>query len=227
MLEAAVAAAAPGSLRAWVNNAGVTFAEPLHRADPDRIERTLAINLGGAIYGSRAALAAFVDAGTAGAIVNISSIHGQAAFPGWSVYDATKGGIDALTRSICAEYGHLGIRCNAIAPGAVNTEILATLMREVAGRSAGGARRGRRHWPRCAGSWSRTRSRRPCTWLLSDGGERGQRSGARGRRGRPVAIDVVPAGPDVALSVAPLRRAGWSRRRSSPGCRRRPAGSRP
>lgn len=126
--EAVEAAEGLGSLVGWVNNAGVTFSEALHTASDDSIERVLDTNLLAVIRGSQRALSSFLRSSIAGSIVNISSIHGQAAFPGWSVYDAAKGGMDALTRSICAEYGHLGIRCNAVAPGAVATEILDRLV---------------------------------------------------------------------------------------------------
>lgn len=126
--EAVEAAEGLGSLVGWVNNAGVTFSEPLHSASDESIERVLDTNLLAVIRGSQRALSSFLRSATPGSIVNISSIHGQAAFPGWSVYDAAKGGMDALTRSICAEYGHLGIRCNAVAPGAVSTEILDRLV---------------------------------------------------------------------------------------------------
>lgn len=126
--EAVRTAEGLGNLVGWVNNAGVTFTERLHEASDDAIARVLDINLVAVIRGSQRALASFLRSSTPGAIVNISSIHGQAAFAGWSVYDAAKGGMDALTRSICAEYGHLGIRCNAVAPGAVATEILDRLV---------------------------------------------------------------------------------------------------
>ncbi len=46
--------------------------------------------------------------------------HGT--LPGWVAYAAAKGGIEALTRGVCVEYGQLGIRCNAVAPGAVLTD---------------------------------------------------------------------------------------------------------
>jgi NAD(P)-dependent dehydrogenase (short-subunit alcohol dehydrogenase family) len=127
---AVVAAESVGPLSAWVNNAGITFDRPLHLSSRAEIDRTIAINLGGTVHGCRVALGSFLRTCTAGVIVNISSIHGQAAFPGWSAYDATKGAIDALTRSVCAEYGHLGIRCNAVAPGAVNTAILQRILDE-------------------------------------------------------------------------------------------------
>lgn len=126
--EAVRTAEGLGNLVGWVNNAGVTFTERLHEAPDDAIARVLDINLVAVIRGSQRALASFLKSSTPGAIVNISSIHGQASFAGWSVYDAAKGGMDALTRSICAEYGHLGIRCNAVAPGAVATEILDRLV---------------------------------------------------------------------------------------------------
>lgn len=56
-----------------------------------------------------------------GAIVNISSVHGRAGYSGHSVYDTAKGGIDALTRYIAVEYGPIGVRANAVAPGGVLT----------------------------------------------------------------------------------------------------------
>ncbi len=118
--DAAVAAAAKaGRLTAWVNNAGVTEDVPLHEAPLEVIDGTLDSNLRGTLLGSRAALAHFVETGTGGVIVNMSSIHGRAGFPRTGVYDATKGGVEALTRHIASEYGHLGIRANALAPGAI------------------------------------------------------------------------------------------------------------
>jgi len=118
--EAAIAAASrAGVLHAWVNNAGITEDVPLHEAPLEVITRTLDVNLRGTILGCRAALAAFVEAGTPGAIVTMSSVHARAGFPRTGVYDATKGGVEALTRHIATEYGHLGIRANAVAPGAI------------------------------------------------------------------------------------------------------------
>ena len=78
------------------------------------------------VFGAREALQSFLAHGVAGSIVNISSVHASGGFPGYGPYDATKGGIEAFTRYVCVEYGHLGIRCNAVAPGAVNTQIMAS-----------------------------------------------------------------------------------------------------
>jgi NAD(P)-dependent dehydrogenase (short-subunit alcohol dehydrogenase family) len=118
--QAAVSAARKlGRLTAWINNAGRTEHVPIHAVEDADIRSTLETNLVGAIKGSRAAVAEFLEKGTAGSIINISSIHARAGFSGTPVYDASKGGIESLTRQIAIEYGHLAIRCNAIAPGAI------------------------------------------------------------------------------------------------------------
>jgi NAD(P)-dependent dehydrogenase (short-subunit alcohol dehydrogenase family) len=113
-----------GTLVGWVNNAGVVEDVPLHLISDERIDMTLNTNLRGTLLGSRAALRAFIRDGVAGCIVNIGSIHGRGAFPGTPAYDSSKGGIEAATRYAAAEYGHLGIRVNAVAPGAIRTEML-------------------------------------------------------------------------------------------------------
>ena len=115
-----------GTLVAWVNNAGVVEDVPLHLISEERIDETLNTNLRGTLLGTRAALREFLRAGTAGSIVNIGSIHGRGAFPGTPAYDSTKGAIEAITRYTATEYGHLGIRANTIAPGAIRTEMLAS-----------------------------------------------------------------------------------------------------
>lgn len=118
---AAVSQEGGRSLAAWVNNAGVPAEGVLHGVVCTDVERILRVNLTSAIFGCQVALGSFVERRVAGAIVNISSIHARGAFPGWAVYDAAKAGIEALTRAVCVEYGHLGVRCNAVAPGAVRT----------------------------------------------------------------------------------------------------------
>ncbi len=112
-----------GRLRAWVNNAAVVKLAPLHDVDNAEIERQLRINLLAVILGCREAAKAFIATALEGCIINVSSVHARYSFPGYGVYDTCKGGVEALTRSMCVEYGHLGIRCNAIAPGAVRTGI--------------------------------------------------------------------------------------------------------
>ncbi len=122
--KARQAAEGAGRLSAWVNNAGVVRLGPLHLMPADIIDETLDIDLRAVVFGTREALRSFLVNGVSGSIVNISSVHANGSFPGYGPYDAAKGGVEALTRYVCVEYGHLGIRCNAIAPGAVNTNIV-------------------------------------------------------------------------------------------------------
>ena len=122
--EAAEIAKARGVLTAWVNNAGIN-GRPTHAHNLDlaALKQVLDINVIGCALGCSAACASFVSGGIAGAIVNVSSIHAVAGFPGTFAYDASKGAVDALTRQVAVEYGHLGIRCNAVRPGAIKTPL--------------------------------------------------------------------------------------------------------
>jgi NAD(P)-dependent dehydrogenase (short-subunit alcohol dehydrogenase family) len=118
------AAEAAGELSAWVNNAGIVRLAPLHAMDLVTVDEVLDVDLRAVVVGTREALRSFLDHAVAGSIVNVSSIHGRGAFPGYGAYDVAKAGVESLTRYVCVEYGHLGIRCNAVAPGAVRTGIV-------------------------------------------------------------------------------------------------------
>ena len=119
--ECRKAAERKGNLTAWVNNAAIVRLGALHDVEPQEIDEMLAVNLRAVVSGTQEAVRSFLKSGTAGSIVNISSIHAKTAFPGYALYDTCKGGVESLTRYVCVEYGHLGIRCNAVAPGAVLT----------------------------------------------------------------------------------------------------------
>lgn len=131
--RAAAAATAIAPLGGWVNNAGVTRATPLHLlSDPhqgDQVARTIAevldINGRGYLWGAAVAVETFLEQGTPGAIVNIGSIHGRAAWSDHAAYEFTKGGVDAMTRSLAVSYGSKGIRANSVAPGRIRTETVA------------------------------------------------------------------------------------------------------
>jgi NAD(P)-dependent dehydrogenase (short-subunit alcohol dehydrogenase family) len=88
-------------------------------------DRTLAVNLRGALLGAKHALPYMLEAG-GGAIVNTSSCSGQFGDLGRVAYGVSKAGIDSLTRYIATLYGKQGIRCNAVAPGVVATPALET-----------------------------------------------------------------------------------------------------
>lgn len=114
-------AEALGLLTAWVNNAATPGLGALHEIDASSMRRIVEVNLLAGLTGCQQALQSFLTHSTRGSIVNISSIHARASFPGFAVYDSCKGGIEALTRYVCVEYGPRGIRCNAVAPGVVDT----------------------------------------------------------------------------------------------------------
>jgi NAD(P)-dependent dehydrogenase (short-subunit alcohol dehydrogenase family) len=127
---AAQAAVAEAPLIGWVNNAGITRRTPLHELDEEAVREIVSINGFGYLWGCAAAVEAFMEQDVPGAIVNIGSIHGRISFPGFAAYDFTKGGIDALARSVAVSYGALGIRANTLAPGAVWTPHLETFIAE-------------------------------------------------------------------------------------------------
>lgn len=119
--RAATVARGLAPLAGWVNNAGITKRTPLHELDEAVVREVMSINGFGYIWGCSVAVSAFVDQGIPGAIVNIGSIHGRSSFVDHAAYEFTKGGIDALSRSVAVTYGGLGIRANTVAPGGVRT----------------------------------------------------------------------------------------------------------
>lgn len=119
--RAADAAQALAPLAGWVNNAAV-FRDAPAAAGGRRIIELIASNLDPAVVGCMTAIGRFVAAGTPGAIVNVSSHQARQAVPGALPYATAKAAIEGMTRSLAVEYGPLGIRVNAVAPGSVHTE---------------------------------------------------------------------------------------------------------
>ena len=113
--------AALGALTVLVNNAvdsGSGGDAAMADIDPETWDRILRVNLGGPAFLSQAAIPAMRRAGH-GSIVNISSRAAERGTPHLAAYSASKGGMNALTRSIAVDYGREGIRCNTIQPGYV------------------------------------------------------------------------------------------------------------
>jgi len=111
-----------GAIDILVNNAGVNLPGVFHEVTNETIDRTLAVNIKGAMYLTRAAIPHMLKSGR-GSIVNMSSVNGLVSEPFLSVYSASKGAIVMFTRGIALDYAKLGIRCNAICPGWVDTPI--------------------------------------------------------------------------------------------------------
>jgi NAD(P)-dependent dehydrogenase (short-subunit alcohol dehydrogenase family) len=110
------AAAALGGLDALVNNAGITRELAFGDTTPELFDALFALNIRGYFFCAQRALE-FFSAGSA--VVNVSSIHGHGGLPRHAAYAATKGAIDAWTRSLAVELAPRGTRVNAIGPGVV------------------------------------------------------------------------------------------------------------
>lgn len=111
-----------GRLDGWVNNAGSATAQdvgPLLELREDQWDRVVDLNLKWTFFAAQAAARAMRGGG---AIVNISSRSASYPNPNTGHYGAAKAGVENLTLTMAAEWGHLGIRVNAVAPGVVMTE---------------------------------------------------------------------------------------------------------
>lgn len=111
-----------GQVDILVNNAGVQKEAVLTDVTVDDFHAVVNVNLLGAVLLCREVLPGMV-ARHSGAIVNMSSVLGWVAEPLLPIYGATKAGLLGLTRNIAITYGPDGIRCNAICPGDVDTEL--------------------------------------------------------------------------------------------------------
>lgn len=111
-----------GRLDILVNNAGVEFREPFLDTRPETFDRTLAINLRAPYFLSQHAALAMMRTG-GGRIINISSVHDHHPLRNRSAYAVSKGGLAMLTKALAFELAEHRINVNAIAPGAILTDM--------------------------------------------------------------------------------------------------------
>lgn len=112
-----------GKIDILINNAGVAAKVGLlQEMSVEDIDRTIDTNLKGSIYFMRAVLPVLVQQ-DGGIILNINSIAGKTAYPFWSVYDASKFGLHAMTEAVCEEQRSNNIKVIGVYPGAVDTAI--------------------------------------------------------------------------------------------------------
>jgi glucose 1-dehydrogenase len=112
-----------GGIDVLVNNAGIQISRPSNELSSADFEKVLAVNLHGAFLCAREAIKRFLDTGTPGAIVNVSSVHQLVPKPDYLGYSVSKGGMQNLTRTLALEFAGQGIRVNAVGPGATITPI--------------------------------------------------------------------------------------------------------
>lgn len=108
-----------GTLDILVNNAGVYEFAPLEQITEDSYRRQFDLNVLGTLLSTQAAVQSMNGGGS---IINLSSVASLTPPPTGSVYSATKGAIDVITRSLAQELGPRKIRVNSLAPGLVETE---------------------------------------------------------------------------------------------------------
>ena len=110
-----------GRLDVLVNVAGILQFKDFRLTTLDDFERIIGVNLTGTFLTCRDAMPHLLE--SQGNIVNITSTAALAGHPWTSSYSASKGGVLALTLTLAVEFGKLGVRCNAVAPGSINTPI--------------------------------------------------------------------------------------------------------
>jgi len=127
------ALAALGRIDGLYNNAGVEGKQnPITEYDSTEFDRVIKINLNGVFYGMKYVLPHLAKQGS-GAIVNASSVGGIRAVPNQVGYGASKHAVAGMTKDAAIEYGQYGVSINAIAPGAIMTDMVIGSLKQIGG----------------------------------------------------------------------------------------------
>jgi NAD(P)-dependent dehydrogenase (short-subunit alcohol dehydrogenase family) len=122
--------AAQGRIDFLVNNAGVTVDKTVRKMSIDDWHAVLRINLSGPFYMTKAVLDHMLERGS-GRIINISSVIGQTGSIGQANYAASKSGLFGFSQSLALEMARKGITVNCVAPGYIETDMVAAVPKEV------------------------------------------------------------------------------------------------
>jgi len=115
-----------GTVDICVNNAGISKDNLLLRLSPEQWDDVIKVNLNSVFYMTKQVIKPMMKA-KAGSIINMSSVIGEMGNAGQASYAASKAGIMGFTKSVAKELGSRNIRCNAIAPGFVETDMTSYL----------------------------------------------------------------------------------------------------
>ena len=119
-----------GSADILVNNAGVEHKSNFWDTEEAEFDQVMAINLRGPFFLAQEFVRRLRSAQRPGRIINISSVHEDMAFPGFTTYCCSKGGMRMMMRNLAVELGPLGITINNVAPGATQTPINKSLLED-------------------------------------------------------------------------------------------------
>ncbi|MCA8983535.1 MAG: glucose 1-dehydrogenase [Planctomycetaceae bacterium] len=112
-----------GRLDIAFNNAGIEHAGPLTEVSADDYRKVFDINVLGVLLCQKYEIPAMLKTG-GGSIINTSSILGHIAMPGAAIYNASKHAVEGITKTAALELASQGIRVNAVAPGAIATDMI-------------------------------------------------------------------------------------------------------
>ena len=126
-----------GPVDVLVNNAGITRDSTMKRMDHDKWQQVIDTNLGGCFNMAKAVFEGMQTRGY-GRVVNIGSINGQAGQYGQVNYAAAKSGIHGFTKALAQEGAHSGVTVNAIAPGYIDTDMVAAVPEDVLAKIVAG-----------------------------------------------------------------------------------------
>jgi NAD(P)-dependent dehydrogenase (short-subunit alcohol dehydrogenase family) len=121
-----------GGVDALANNAGIALREPFLEISTDDWDRVIEVNLRGMFVVAQAVARGIVEGGRAGVIVNMASTNALGGEAGFAHYNASKGGVLQLTRTMAVELGVHGIRVNCVCPGFIHTPLNEVLAGEAA-----------------------------------------------------------------------------------------------